>query len=352
MNFHASTLAVVKERNESADLVGQHPENPRQSPLSLEVFFQNYCQNKLGVDALRSVVIKPPISEARELPPDTDELLERAKIILRLREAACERRWTRESVDKQVQANKEMNPRVTVDTSHSIPAPIKAQRSPNLRMDNFSMKKRRQSLMRENIPDTVQGRIVSSKTDLFLVSEKEEEEESGDEQVGFEEKKLEDSVESVIDLWYNTIPDPDLNVGSYEIQTLAAALQNRLIGDLIHSCVIRPLSKYIKKEGVDIIDSLASANVFPILQNIAFGRPFPRNDELAQDVLCSEILFEFLLCKELDCWEYIRLRDNSTLMTISSREIFQQFMSKYVQEFRYRDYLEAIRQVGAKLYSF
>ena len=50
----------------------------------IEVFTQNYSNNKVAVETLKSVVTKPPISDDRDLPADTEELLERAKIGLNL----------------------------------------------------------------------------------------------------------------------------------------------------------------------------------------------------------------------------------------------------------------------------
>lgn len=54
--------------------------SPSHKQSAIDIFTQNYSNNKVAVEALKSVVNKPPISDDRDLPADTEELLERAKI--------------------------------------------------------------------------------------------------------------------------------------------------------------------------------------------------------------------------------------------------------------------------------
>jgi hypothetical protein len=409
-----------------------------------ELFSLNYSQNEVGVDALRSVVIKPPICEERELPPDTEELVERAKIILRLRQAACQKRWTRESVEKEFLAQKSVNPTTSVsvtgahkiqptESSSSLKPP---HRSPRIlpKDNNFSIKKRRQSYLRASpsLEDAAGEDVLmtlQSEQQLMTIRDNEDDDEGqgdeereqgirietegdpregereGDDQ---EENQSElpqcslssssaaavssqrDSVESVIEFWYETIPDPEMNVGSYEVKTVASALQNRMITDLINSALIRPLSKYSKKElkhtksgaeksrhghghgttsGNDnesggnenvceeddevweekkSLPPISSTDLLPIFQFLSNGRsPFPKSEDLKEDLYWTEMIYELYLSKERDCWETIRVKDTSAsaLQTLSSRPIFKDLFSRFIHEFRYRDFLEASRQV-------
>jgi hypothetical protein len=323
-----------------------------------EKFIQTYSQNKVGVDALRSVVVKPPISEERELPPDTEELIERAKIILRLRQAACQKWWTRESVEKEREAKKSINSSLKSSAPPDFQSTqVKAARSPKNMSNNFSVKKRKQSILRSSKDESEEDSIG---TGLFSITD-------GDEEYDEESKRnsitttedlvLEDSVESLVELWYETIPDPEMNVGSSEVKTVASAWRNRMVGDLINSALIRPLSKSANKElrgatsdtEFDIcrnhIPPINAAELLPILLSVTNGRSFPKSQELKQDVFFAEVCYDLYLGKELDCWEIIRIKDTPSFQSLPSRPIIKDLFAKFVHEFRFRDFLESARQV-------
>jgi hypothetical protein len=403
------------------------PAGPRSKSNPFEIFAFNYSQNEVAVDALRSVVIKPPICEERELPPDTEELVERAKIILRLRQAACQKRWTRESVKKDLLAQKSVNPSpsstpISTPTTSSSKGSIIPRTARVLPKDNnLSLKKRRQSYVRVsaslddageddilNQPMTTPSLTSSQSLDcLTTIHDGDDSDDGhgdddevrggggggGDQEFGEEQEKMTmtissqsqsqgqptegDSVESLIEYWYETIPDPEMNVGSYEVKTVASALQNRMINDLINTSLIRPLSKFtnkesykMKKEGAqekakgeegkegdhededEIISiekqhlpPITSTDLLPIFLFLSNGRSFPKSDELQDDLFCIEMIYDFYLSKEQDCWETIRIKDNSSIQSLSSRPIFKDLFTRFIHEFRYRDFLEAARQV-------
>jgi hypothetical protein len=60
----------------------EEKEAPLQSPAQREMaaFVQTYSSNSAAVNALAGLIVMPPISAGRQLPPDTEELLARAKL--------------------------------------------------------------------------------------------------------------------------------------------------------------------------------------------------------------------------------------------------------------------------------
>jgi hypothetical protein len=330
---------------------------------AFENFIQSYSQNKVGVDALRSVVVKPPISEERELPPDTEELVERAKIVLRLRQAACKKWWTRESIEKEREAKRSINLSLKFQSPElPPPPPVKAvARSPRILPNNLSMKKRRQSYLRSK----EESEEESNASLLTIADGDEDNDDDEDDKLSIittattdiSQVTADDSVESLIDLWFQTIPDPEMNVGSSEVKTVASAWKNRKLGDLINSVLIRPLSKYANKEirvattdgEFDIIGQhlppISAGELLPIVLSVTNGRSFPQSQELKQDLFCAEVCYELYLSKDLDCWEIIRIKDNPSFQSLPSRQVIKDLFGKFVHEFRFRDFLESSRQV-------
>lgn len=76
-----------------------------------------------------------------------------------------------------------------------------------------------------------------------------------------------------------------MNVGSSEVKAVAAALQNRIVSDLINSALIRPLSKYLNKEFkkdsndresdqvvANLFPPISASELLPTLVTVASGR--------------------------------------------------------------------------------
>lgn len=195
----------------------------------IELFTQNYSNNKSAVEALKSVVTKPPISDDRDLPADTEELLERAKIILRLRQAACSKHWTRESVLKEIEARKNLSKNLKNESTEPLTPVNKSPRPPRIvprDNNNFSIKKRRQSYLRTpSVQEEIDEEMSSSfgselplleevdennENDKNDKSDKNKEKDIENENENEKEKEksksieIEDSVESLVELWFNT----------------------------------------------------------------------------------------------------------------------------------------------------
>lgn len=153
-------------------------------------------------------------------------------IVLRLRQAACSKRWTKESVLKEIEARKNLSKGLKTEgsTSTETSSPVKLSRAPRVTPRdnaNLSIKKRRQSYLRTpsvqeeldeeinsvigNEPSlTEEGEEDENESEKILEKEKEKEREKEREKEKELEKEkeknvgVEDSVEALVELWFNT----------------------------------------------------------------------------------------------------------------------------------------------------
>ncbi len=117
-------------------------------------------------------------------------------LVLRLRQSACNKIWTRDSVLKDIEARKTLSKNLKME----VDQPPKPLRSPKkeINSSNTSLKKRRQSYLRsasvqEELDEDIQALTGSDIRSEMPLPEEE-----------VENSPTEDSVESLIDLWYNT----------------------------------------------------------------------------------------------------------------------------------------------------
>lgn len=78
----ANICDVSSKSNDGAADAASETQPDMESPAQREMaaFVETYSANTTAVEALASLIVMPPISAGRELPPDTEELLARARL--------------------------------------------------------------------------------------------------------------------------------------------------------------------------------------------------------------------------------------------------------------------------------